>query len=164
MSKETIIKYKEKGFWINQAFLEILSQFVCEAFENIGLSTFSSNLKDIYEDCNSNRKGEKIGMVNILFDDSIVSSIDKASINRVLEQSKTLILLNGDEIDIHKLNLIESQKNDDYFKNTWSIPIKTQSLISTVSIIQQMINGTWEPEMSSIYFEGFNNPDGVSEI
>ncbi|EDM33913.1 hypothetical protein PBAL39_05981 [Pedobacter sp. BAL39] len=61
----TNINYKDKGFWIPEAFIEVLSQYFCETCETIGVNIFSENLQKIYRQCYFNVRGENIGMVAI---------------------------------------------------------------------------------------------------
>lgn len=159
MAKETRIKYRNKGFWINEHFVEVISKYLCEAFEYAGLSNFSQNLQDVYDSCDSNRSGVFIGMVNIPLN-LIANDIDKAAFINVIEQAKSSILLNGTELSLNVLNQIENDKTDEYFKQQWHSPIKTQSLISTLNIIKQMLNGTWQPLNYAIYYTGFPQPTG----
>ena len=164
MAQETRINYQGQGFWIPEAFIEILSQFICETFEGLGLNNFSAALQGIYDDCDGNRSGEKIGVVNISFDYYINNVTDKANLISVLQQTKTLIMSQGTQLSISTLNEFESNKTDDYFKNTWRYPINTQSLAATIDIIVQVLNGTWNSDTAGVYYTGFPNPDGVSPI
>ena len=164
MDNTTYLKYQNHGFWIPQYFLEVLSEYICETFENIGITTFSQGLQDIYGDCDSNRKGESIGMVNILFEESVTNSDDEAALINVLDQTKTLLLSKGAELSVTTLEDFESRKADDYFKNTWAFPIKTNSLTATIDIIIQLLNGTWNSDNYGVYYSGFPNPHGIPEI
>lgn len=164
MSKVSFIEYNEKGFWIPESFIEVLSQYICETFENIGLSSFSENLTSIYDNCNANRIGVRVGMVDISLNDYIVSQSDKTELINVLTQTKNLIISKGQEISISALNQFENNKIDDYFKSEWIYPIKTQSLIATVDIIIQMLNGTWLSNNYSVYYQGFPKPPNSPEI
>jgi hypothetical protein len=44
MAKLAYIKFNSKGFWIPEAFIEVLSDYICEIFEANDVSTFSANL------------------------------------------------------------------------------------------------------------------------
>ncbi len=39
MNKVNKLKYKGKGFWMEQYLCEVLSQFICEAFESAGINS-----------------------------------------------------------------------------------------------------------------------------
>jgi hypothetical protein len=164
MANTTYIHFNSHGFWIHQAFIEVLSDFICETFENIGIDTFSRGLQDIYEDCDLNRKGVSIGMVTILFDKYITNTADKIALINLLNQTKTLISSKGSELSIATLEDFESRKADDYFKCPWAFPIKTQSLTATIDMIIQLLNGTWNSDNYSIYYTGFPNPMNMPEI
>ena len=164
MDNTTYIKFNSHGFWIHQAFIEVLSEYICQIFENIGVNTFSQNLQEIYSICDSNRNGENIGMVGIPFNRTITNNDDKITIINVLNQTRTLILSKGTELSVATLEDFESRKTDDYFKVSWAFPIKTQSLIATIDIIIQMLNGTWISDNYSVYYTGFPNPTNMPEI
>ncbi|MFB0497355.1 hypothetical protein ABID99_003592 [Mucilaginibacter sp. OAE612] len=164
MARETILKYNEKGIWIDQDFVQVLSYFICKAFEIKGLDTFPPNLKGIYDDCYYNRNGESAGMVNILFDDSITGLAEKDALFEIFQDARSLVSAYGEAISVNILNQFEDLKTYPEFKSLWTIPIKTQSLITTLNIIEQMIDGTLQPSLTSIYYSGFNNPDGVPEV
>jgi len=158
------IKFNNKGFRIPSSFIEVLSDYVCETFENIGIDTFSANLQKIYIGFDLNRKGEAIGMVNILLDKYITNNYDKTALINILSQTKNLVNLVGPELGIATLEDFESRKTDDYFKDPWAFPIKTQSLIATIDIIIQMLKGAWTSDNYSVYYVGFPNPMNMPEI
>jgi hypothetical protein len=164
MTGQAYIEYKEKGFWIPEAFIEVLSEYICQTMESIGLNTLSENLQEIYENCNANRKGVNLGIVNILFDDYVINEIDKNNLITIFEQTKTFMLSIGLELSIVELNAFENRKINNYFKNNWSFPIKTQSLVATIDIMEQLLNETWQSSNYSVYYVGFPNPAGVDEI
>lgn len=164
MDNTCYMRYNSHGFWIHQAFVEVLSEYFCETFENIGVSTLSDNMQEIYSICDTNRNGEAIGMVNISFDDTISNDDDKAAIIDVLNQTKTLISSKGSELSIAVLEDFESRKTDDYFKVPWAFPIQTQSLTATIDIIIQLLNGTWTSDNYAVFYTGFPNPMNMPEI
>ena len=164
MARETKIEYQNKGFWIPEAFIEILSNYICKVFEDMTINTLSPNLQEIYSECDSNRNGENIGVVNILFDEFVTNEVDKSALIAVLEKTKILIQSLGEEISISVLNQFENNKLKDSFKKEWYHPIRTKSLISTLNIIQQVLNETWESTNYGIYYSGFPNPDNVIEL
>jgi hypothetical protein len=137
---------------------------MCETFNNIGIDTFSGGLQDIYEDCDLNREGVSIGIVTVLFDKYITNDADKTALIVVLNQTKTFIALKGSELSIATLEGFESRKTDNYFKVPWAYPIKTESLITTIDMIIQLLNGTWNSDNYSVYYTGFPNSMNMPEI
>lgn len=164
MPNVAYLQYKEKGFWIPESFIEVLSQFICEAFESIGLNSFSDNLQRLYRSCDYNRNGSSLGMVNIPLNRSIINADDRDIFLGVLNHTKTILLYKGNELTISYLNEFERSKIDEYFQIEWNFPIKTQSLIATIEIIEQMLNGTWQSSNYGVYYEGFNNSLNMPEI
>lgn len=164
MPNTAYITFKSKGFWIPECFIEVLSDYICETFESIGINTFSKNVENVYMSCKFNREGSLIGMVNISLDRNITNDEDKATLINVLNQTKTLIASKGPKLDIETLDAFESRKVDDYFKSSWAFPIKTQSLTATIDIIIQMLKGMWDLDNYSVYYTGFPNPGNMLEI
>ena len=152
---DTKINYKGKGFWIEECFIELLSDYIAQTFETIGLNTFSTRLLQIYDDCDSNRSGESSGMVGILLDKYIISVEDINILISVLQQTKTTIAAIGSEITINQLNQFEDNKSDSYFASYWSIPVKTQSLLSTLDLMISLLNQTYEKTSTNINYIGF---------
>ncbi|HZY37671.1 MAG TPA: hypothetical protein VFE53_13530 [Mucilaginibacter sp.] len=163
MPNTTHISYKDKGFWIPESFIEVLSQYVCETFESIGLDNFSSALLEIYDDCHFNRNGSNVEMVNNGLD-NINDLADKVTFIDVLEKTKKFILSNGFELSVSTLNEFESKKLARSFMSNWTLPIKTQSLVATIDIIEKMLNETWESSNYGVYYAGFPKPDSAIEI
>lgn len=155
MSKEIKIKYQGKGFWIYSNFIELLSQYICSRFETNGLATYNQNLLNIYDSCDGNRTGEKIGIVGFSINDDIQNSTDKNTLITVLQQTKIDIAALGSELSISALNQFESNKSDDYFKVKWAFPVKTQSLIGTIDIIIDLLNGNLQYDNYLINYQGF---------
>lgn len=155
MAKEIKIKYQGKGFWIYPDFIELLSQYICSRFETNELNTYNERLRNVYDDCDANRKGSRIGMVGFLFDDDIQNSTDKNTFIGVLQETKNDIAALGSELSISALNEFESNKSDDYFKSPWALPVKTQSLIGTIDIIIDLLNGNLQYDNYLINYQGF---------
>jgi hypothetical protein len=103
-------------------------------------------------------------MVNILFDKGITSAEDKTVLVDISNLTKTLIASKGTELKIEMLDAFESRKVDDSFKICWDFPIKTQSLITTIDMIIQLLNGTWASEDQCFHYTGFPNKGDMLEI
>jgi hypothetical protein len=164
MSDITSIEFNNTGFWIPPSFVEVLSDYLCQTFENIGVNIFSQNLQKIYITCDLNRKGESIGMVSLPLDRYITNADDKATLINIFNQTRILINSVGEELGITALEDFENRKSDDYFKEPWAFPIKTVSLTATLDIIIQLLNGTWTFNSYSVYYTGFPNPMNMPEI
>jgi len=164
MPNTSYIRYKGKGFWIPEFFLEITCQYICKAFEQVGLSSVSPTLQAIYRQCNSNRIAASYSMGNISMDALEGNTADISSFISILVQAKALVLSIGTEISVSTLNQFEATKIDDDFKDIWTLPIKTQSIAATIDIIIQMLQETWNSSNYSVYYTGFPNPRNMPEI
>jgi len=155
----TIIKYNNQELAIAEIFVELLSHFFCETFEEIGLSNFNGILTDIYDDCNENRKGMSGQSVYILLED-ITTSGDKNTMINVLQQTKIRILSLGVELSVRRLNEFENNKVKDIYKQIWTIPVKTQSLATSLEFIVDLLNGTFQYSNKLVQYTNYPNIDG----
>jgi hypothetical protein len=153
------IEYNNQCFWIDEHFIELLSQYICETFEDIGLSTFNSVLSYIYINCDFNRSGEAMQMVDIDLD-KISTQNDKNTLINIFLQTKTRILALGTELSISELNAFENNKTDDSFKLPWDIPVKTQCLATTLDFMVDLLNGTFHYNNKGIQYINFLNNSG----
>jgi hypothetical protein len=158
--REIDIKYNNQCFGIKDCFIELLSQYICETFEEIGLSNFNLVLTGIYDDCDINRSGVALSSVSIILDD-IINTADKNTLISVLQQTKTRVLALGSELDISQLNEFENKKANDSFKESWTYPVKTQSLTTTLGFMIDLLNGTFQYHNKIIHYINYPNPDGT---
>jgi len=153
------IEYNNQCFWIDEHFIELLSQYICETFEDIGLSTFNSVLSNIYFNCDFNKSGEAMQMVDIDLD-KINTQTDNSILISVFQQTKTRILALGTELSISQLNAFENNKTNALYKLPWDFPVKTQSLATTLDYIIDLLNGTFQYNNYGIQYINFPNNSG----
>lgn len=147
-----LIQRQGKGFWINPIFIELVSQYICETMEGNGINTYTPEMQEMYIDFDTNRTGQCLGFVNILFDD-ITNNTDKTTMVTVLNQTKILIQSLGTEISISQLNQFEDNKIDPYFKlMNWTIPVQTSSLVNLLNLFIDLLNGTYPHVMGNVNF------------
>jgi hypothetical protein len=151
---QTRIKYKnDKGFWIPEACMEIVSNYICEAFEQRGLDNRPEWYMDLYDDFEVARKGVLIGMLVILFESTIPDAVGEQEFVSVLNDAKEILSKAGKEISTEKLNEFEDKKPDKYFSRKWSKPMQVKDLVKVLDILTQMMNGVWEETDYEVKFE-----------
>lgn len=149
----TGVEYQNKMFWMEDLFIEVISHFICQSYENIGLNNFNINLLGIYETCDSNRK---YPTYPVIYFSAITNPNDAQTLINVFEQAKPIILNYGNEINAEQLNALEATKNEPVFRHIWEMPIKTASLVTTLSLMQQLLNGTFPYINQSYHYQGFD--------
>jgi len=165
MANDTRIEYKQRGFWIPEGFMVILCEYICKAFERNDLKSYSQSLQSIYVDCHANRGGGRTGSVEILLDDIITEESDRIELFNVFKIAKYIILSKGSELRIITLDEIEDNKIHNDLTCYWSLPIKTQSLVATLELIEQLLDETFTHTNNfGVYYIGFPNPTGQDEI
>jgi hypothetical protein len=150
----TFTEYNGKGFYLEELFIEIVSHFICQSYENIGLNSFNLALIEVYEYCEMNRR---TGSYTSLILDDIINPTDAQTLISVLEQAKPLILAYGTELTTANLNQLEATKTAASLRHVWILPIKTPSLVTTLSLIQQLLNGTFPYTNQSYHYQGFDD-------
>jgi len=148
------IKYQNKGFWMEDDFVVIISMYISRAFEIIGLSNLTGNLVHLYDNFDANRTGETTGFVGLLLQQYVLTTQDKNQFITVLNRAKILIQAASPELTIIQLNLLENEK-DEAFRLVWSIPLQTQSLMNTIDIIVDLLNGVFADDNKTIHFIGY---------
>ncbi len=159
---ETRIHYQGKAFWTEECFIELVSEYICQTFESIGLNNFNSNLISIYDGCDGNREGVFVGMVTIRLK-YITNNTDKSTLINVLNQTKALVQSLGTTISVAQLNQFEDSKTPG-FGNYWVYPVQTQSLVSLLDLFIDLLNGTYPISNGSIQFTGFPIIPGATII
>jgi hypothetical protein len=162
--EDALVRYRQKGFWIAESFIEILSEYICKEFERKEITEYSKPLQKLYDSIDGNRTGEKIGMVGIPFDRLISSKEDENDLITIFQNVKTTLQAKGEKIEIEELKEIESRKTDDYFKREWFKPIYISSFVTTLDIMIKMLKGEWQSNNHAVWFKGFGVPDGAEEV
>jgi len=153
---ETFIDYEtDKGFGISEAFLEVLSNFICQVFEEKGLANKSEWYLNLYNEFDIARKGLRQGYLGFLLKKFLNDQVKEQEFVSILKATKSKIQNKGTEIRIQDLNSLEKNKPKDVFKNNWTIPIKTKDLVNVLDILIKMINGEWQSTTHRVIFEGF---------
>lgn len=155
----TFINYeKDKGFEINEAFMEILSNFICQVFESRGLDIKPQWYIELYEDFDLCTKGTYQNWMAFNFEDYLENDTAKEKeLISILEETKSLIAKNGEEVSIITLQKFEEKKDMEENRNKWTIPIKTKDLINLTEILIKMFKYEWKENDYSVIFEGFSS-------
>lgn len=156
---QTFINYgKNKGFEINEAFMEILSNFICQTFENRGFGSKPQWYTDMYEDFDLCSKGVYQNWMSFVFEDYLNNDVSRENeLINILEETKTLISSEGEKIGLAELQKLEDRKISEDSKNKWNIPIQTSDLISVLDILIKILRYEWKSDNYKVTFEGFSS-------
>lgn len=138
---------KNKGFWINEAYFELISHFVVLAFKEKGLEDKPEWYLSVYDDFLDISSGHVQGYAYLtLKDDLEFDSERELEIIKVLEKAINLIKNHGEEVKTKKLNEFETL-NKDWGKDTivtWIENIKTSDLTYILEILIKMLKQEWD--------------------
>jgi hypothetical protein len=145
MPSTTYINYEEnKGFWIIEVKFEIVSAFIVNAFEQIGLKEKPEWYLEIFENFEEIMKGHRQRVMYVLFDDYLAFNPKREyEIIEVFELAKKLIQKEGEKIPLEKLNKIQEVKDWPQTRVEWISPLYTDDLIHVVDIMTKMLKKEW---------------------
>ncbi|QGK72785.1 hypothetical protein [Flavobacterium sp. SLB02] len=145
MPSTTYIRYeKNKGFWIGEFEFEIITAFIVNAFEEIGLKDKPEWYLEIFEDFEEITKGHQQRVMHILFDDSLAFITKRESeIIKVFELAKKLIQQEGEKLLPEKLNKMQDIKDWPQTQVEWTGPLYTDDMIHVVDIMIKMLRKEW---------------------
>lgn len=145
MPSTTYIRYeRNKGFWIGEFDFEIISAFIVNAFEQIGLNNKPDWYLEIFEDFEEIMKGHQQRVMHVLFDDSLAFIPERESeIIEVFELAKNLIQDEGEKILPEKLNKMQDIKDWPQTQVEWTGPLYTDDMIHVVDIMIKMLKKEW---------------------
>jgi hypothetical protein len=145
MASTTYISYeKDKGFWIREFKFEIISAFIVNAFEQIGLQNKPEWYLGIYEDFDEIMKGHQQRVMFVMFDDYLDFIPERESeIIKVFEVAKKLIQEEGEKLFPEKLNKMQEIKDWPQTQVEWTGPLYTDDMINVVDIMIKMLRKEW---------------------
>jgi len=139
----TFITYKEeKGFEINEVFMQLAINYVYAEAKKA--QYVFSNKQELIEDFEDKINGIQNGwMVLGWYDDVITSSTEEHTMLQILQNVKTILESKGKYISIGELQAIPT--GDDNFKTLYSRnPFPVAELIKIIDALIKMLQGTWD--------------------
>lgn len=142
---KTYIRYEQKkGFWISEYTFEIISDFVCKAFEKEGLKNKPEWYTDLYDDFDQIRLGHVQGYCVVLFEDRLAFETEREEkIIEVFEIAKKLIEKEGEMLTVNKLNQMQDIKDWPDTAVEWIGPLYTKDMLEVVEIMIKMMKKEW---------------------
>ena len=125
-----------KGFWIDNAYLEITLEFICDVLEK-NLDLYEDWIKEHYEILNNNRLGYFPGFMDLALD-YLETEKRKEFFMQILEKAKDSLTLK-EEISVEELNEYESKKPQE-LRSTFIASLKVFKIIKILDEIIKMIN------------------------
>ena len=151
-----IIGYKNKWFWINYRFVELLSKYFHDTMSTAGAGGYSDHMLKFFKYCEYNMSGLLMDSPGFEFDKIIISQEDKLDLQSILLQTRNNIAAIGAEVDLVSLNNFENTQAIPEVKDEWTIPVKTQSLVKTIDTILELVVLEDSPNKGkTICFQGY---------
>lgn len=155
--KTTFIEYeKDKGFWIDEGFMEIACNFIVQTFDKIGLENKPEWYVDLYEELSVCAEGVRSGYLGIAFDECLdFDASREAEFVSILSDTKEYIIQKGNQISFTELRELEEKKYDDEVRHNWTINIETGDLLQLLDVLTKMVQHKWSQKDYRIEFKGF---------
>lgn len=146
MPSTTYISYeKNKGFRIRESKFEIISTFIVNAFEQIGLKDKPKWYLETFEDFDEIMRGHQQKVMYVLFNYHLAFIPERESeVIEVLGLAKKLIEQEGEKLLPEKLNKMQEIKDWPQTQVEWTAPLYTDDMICVINIMIKMLKREWE--------------------
>lgn len=151
----TSIEYFNRTIAIQEQFLEVISNVLCETMDSISDSSDVSLLTDLYQTCNSIRKGSFSGWALLVLHDDLESEIQKQAFHNVCTDAMSYLSTFGNELPITYLNQMEADKFHENARWNWPKPIKTSNMVAVMFLLQELVEGTISFDNYILNFTGW---------
>jgi|GEM_PF-5875172 len=133
---KSFISYKGKGFWLNDAWSEMIAQILIEQLNSNELNPVWTPL--FHRQLESIAKGFFPGFVNFGFDDYLITNDDVNYLLDLIESS--IKKLNKVDLLSHD-TFIELFKGNPQFDRRWDISIESYRIINIFTLLKNIILG-----------------------
>ena len=141
MSAKTLIKYKNKGFWINENFMQLLFNYLYKEAQKSQYMFLDK--QDLLDDLNEGVKGWYKGYFALSWEEILKTSSDEQNLIQLLQNVKIVLQNKSSNISVTELQSINAE--DDTFKYLFSRkPFPTSELIKILDALIKMLQGTWD--------------------
>ena len=110
MPESKIVFEKNEGFWIHEIYMQLV---YCYIYKELSKSEYSITKKDdMLYSIKFHIDGWSTGIMSLGWFDYLQSKSDKKNILLVLENTKSMLQLKGDYIEVNELQNIKTEDED----------------------------------------------------
>ncbi len=136
------ITFKQnKGFWIEETFMQLVYHYIHE--ELIKPQYILTNKNRLLKSTKDRINGYFIGSMSLGWRNLIETNSEIQTMTQVLQNTKITLNSKGEYISVGELQNISTE--DVEFKLYLSNPFPTSGLIEILNALIQMLNGSWAP-------------------
>ncbi|KQR67666.1 hypothetical protein [Pedobacter sp. Leaf176] len=140
MSNTSLIKYKNKGFWINENFMQLLFNYLYIEVQK--KEYVFVDKQDLLEELNEGVKGWYKGYFSLSWEEILKNTSDEQNLIKLLQNMKIILQNKGLNISAAELQSINVE--DDTFNYLFSRkPFPIIELNKIIDALIEMLNGTW---------------------
>lgn len=138
---DTKIDYKsEKGFWIHEAYIQLVFHFIYRELQKDKYSF--TNKPNLLLDCEGKINGWTNGYLVLMWHEYINGAIEEQKMIQLLQNVITDLKTKGTYITIAELRALPTQ--DEHWKSNMDKNFPTKELIRIINALIQILNNTWE--------------------
>jgi hypothetical protein len=139
MPESKIVFENNEGFWIHEIYMQLV---YCYIYTELSKSEYSITKKDdMLYSIKFHIDGWSTGIMALGWFDYVQSKSDKKNILSVLENTKSMLQLKGDYIEVNELQNIKTEDED--FKLFYRTPFPISELIKVINALIEMVEGVW---------------------
>ncbi|UIR56366.1 hypothetical protein LZQ00_00725 [Sphingobacterium sp. SRCM116780] len=138
----TFIEYNyNKGFWVEEEFMQLVYCYICDELKKIQYNL--TNKDDLLYSIKFHIDGYSTGSMSLGWNDYIITQSDEQLMLQVLQNVKATLQAKGTYISVTELQAISTEDKD--FKRLFSRkPFPTAELIKIIDALIKMLEGTWD--------------------
>lgn len=138
MATSFITMDHEQGFWVNDAYTQVVCWGIVHSIDNLSESEFywmKGNFREHLFHCS---QGVFIGFINLGLDEYLINDERKIQMKRCIEKTKTFFRSKGDTIPVGELNAFQLVSET---KVNWTKPLSITIPLKMLRYIDMIIDG-----------------------
>ena len=140
MSDAFITYKKNKGFWINESFMQLAFHYIHQELEKKSYSFLEKEI--LLEDLKDNINGLCRGYIGLNWHENLRLEEEQTMLN-ILHQVKSTLKAKGTYISVEELMSIPTEDHILRYMLDKK-PFPTEELIRVMDALTQMLKGTWD--------------------
>lgn len=147
MANSTFIDYEEdKGFWIDEAYMELVFYFIWKTFNRINPDVDFKEKMEWYLE--SAASSGLYGMLVLGWQDILKTPKEEEEMIEILETTKKDLEVFGEFISIEELTEAASYEKNPEYRSKWSKPLKTEEVIKVIEALITMLKKEWTEDQN----------------
>ena len=153
MANTTHIEYKDKGFWIGEAEMEMIFYFILKAFNKLEPNI---EFKEILrEDLEAKASSGNYGYLVLVWPFYIKNKEHEQQMIEIIEEAISYTEGFGEFIPVSALQEAAAYNPQEEYRTIYKKPIKIERVLEVLNAMIAMLKGEWEHEDIYLAFDDY---------